>query len=100
MTQARTTDPPTSHAAAEKAEKSGRAKAQRAVCLDCVKWMQGLTAAEIAAYTGLERHAASRRLPELRKAGFVHNGTVTRECRITGNQSMTWWPVLYQREMF
>lgn len=90
MTGARTTDPPTSHLAAHKAESSGRAGGQRRVCLGHVLMFPGLTAAEIAVKAGMERHVPSRRLPELRRAGLVHNGT-ERVCEATGRMSMTWW---------
>lgn len=51
----------------------------------------GLTAAEIAERTGLERHAPSRRLPELRQAGAVRNGEI-RVCTVRGRRSLTWFP--------
>ncbi len=90
MAEARTTDPPTSHLAAQEAESSGRAATQRADCMECVVAFPGLTAAEIAVKTGLERHVPSRRLPELRAVGSVYNGS-SRICNVTGNMSMTWW---------
>jgi len=37
----------------------------------------------------LSRHEISRRLPELRKLGLVHNGPA-RECRACGSKQMTW----------
>ena len=89
--RARSTDPFTSHAAACEAEASGRAGAQREVCLAEVLKNPGKTAAEIAVATGLERHAPSRRLPELRDAGLVMNGEA-RVCAVTGRMSITWFP--------
>ena len=91
MARARNTDPATSHAAARDVERSGGAAAQRARCLHIVKRCPGATAAEIAEMTGLERHAPSRRLPELRAGGFVVNGG-KRKCRIMGRDSLTWYP--------
>ena len=90
MPQARTTDPVTSHLSAASAESSGRPAMHREVCLAAVKAVSGMTAAEIASYLGIERHVPSRRLPELRRAGLVHNGD-SRVCDVTGDQSMTWW---------
>lgn len=90
MARARKTDPVTSHQAAREAETSGRAATHRAICLEKVKQNPGLTAAEIAAATGLERHVPSRRLPELRAAGLVVNGEA-RPCFVTGRDSMTWF---------
>ncbi len=89
--RARNTDPFTSHEAAREAEASGRAGVQREVCLAEVLTKPGKTAAEIAVATGLERHAPSRRLPELRDAGLVVNGEA-RVCAVTGRMSITWFP--------
>ena len=89
---ARTTDPATSHLAAEQVTASGVAKHQRELCLAAVQLSPGQTAAEIAASIDCERHMPSRRLPELRTARLVRNGDI-RVCRITGSKSLTWWPV-------
>jgi len=91
MARARNSDPFTSHRAACEAEASGRAGAQRQLCLDEVLRSPGKTAAEIAVAVDLERHAPSRRLPELRDAGLVKNGPA-RICSITGRMSITWLP--------
>lgn len=89
--RARSTDPTTSHLAAEAVEASGRAASQRHLCLVEVWKKPGQTAAEIAVAAGLERHVPSRRLPELRDAGQVINGP-ERRCTATGNLSLTWLP--------
>lgn len=89
---ARNTDPSTSFEAARKVERSGAADDQRAKCLEIVRLRPGLTAAEIADRTGLERHAPSRRLPELRRAGLVRDGE-KRECTVMKSSAMTWWPL-------
>jgi len=91
MARARNTDPFTSHDAARDAEASGRADAQRNLCLNEVLKNPGKTAAEIAVAVGLERHAPSRRLPELRDAGLIKNGRA-RVCSVTGRMSITWLP--------
>jgi predicted ArsR family transcriptional regulator len=91
MALARTADPPTSHAAASAIERSGIAAAHRARCLAAVRQSPGQTAAEIARVVGLERHAPSRRLPELRDAGLVVNGPI-RICTVKGRRSLTWIP--------
>jgi CRP-like cAMP-binding protein len=78
--------------AADEVEASGGAQAQRDVCREEVKRNPGKTAAEIAAATGLERHAPSRRLPELREDDLVTNGR-SRICAVTRRLSMTWFPV-------
>ena len=91
LARARSSDPFTSHEAAHDAESSGRASAQRQICLGEVLKNPGKTAAEIAVAVGLERHAPSRRLPELRDAGLVVNGPA-RVCSVTGRMSITWLP--------
>ena len=88
---ARFTDPATSHEAAADVEATGVAHQQRGVCLQEVLNRPGQTAAEIAVAVGLERHAPSRRLPELRKAGLVYNGE-HRECREQRRRAVTWYP--------
>ncbi len=93
MALARTTDPITSHQAARDAEHRGVAAAHRLLCLAQVTHQPGLTAAEIAEATGLERHAPSRRLPELRDAGLVVNGPI-RLCAVKGRRSLTWNPAM------
>lgn len=100
---ARKTDPHTSRLAADGVEASGVASDQRAVCLACVRrHSEGITAAEVARETGLERHAPSRRLPELRDAGLVTNGMPprVRKCSVVGKRSMLWFPVSRQQALF
>ena len=87
--KSRRSDPDTSREAARSAEHGGTAGAQRNACLAEVERQPGQTAAEIAKAVGLERHAPSRRLPELRDAGLVVNGDA-RICSVTGNHSLTW----------
>ena len=91
MAKSRRTDPVTSRMAASEAESSGRAASQRTICLARVNSHPGRTAAEIAVAAGLERHAPSRRLPELRDQGLIVNGE-SRICTATGRASMTWLP--------
>ena len=90
--KARATDPATSFEAADGVEASGAANDQRRRCYEAVLAEPGLTAAEVARHTGLERHAPSRRLPELRDEGLVYNGEA-RMCTAMGRMSLTWWPV-------
>ena len=89
---ARASDPPTSHQAADKVEASYVAQTHRAFCLACVELHPGCTSAECAQLSGLNRHEAARRLPELRHAGLVENAPA-RTCHVTGNRSITWRPV-------
>ena len=91
MAMARMTDLFTSHEAAREVEASGHAATQREACLRAVLGNPGRTSAEIAAAEGFDRYVAARRLPELRKMGFVKNGSA-RICKIQGRMSFTWWP--------
>ena len=92
----RATDPDTSHEAARDMTLGGNAQYQRDLCYAAVLEKPGQTAAEIAIMVGLERHAPSRRLPELRRKLKVTNGINPRErsriCNVTGRRSVTWWP--------
>ena len=89
--KSRATDPETSAEAAAGIEASGAAGHQRQLCYEAVVAQPGITAAEVAKRTGLERHAPSRRLPELRDAGMVRNAG-SRICTATGHRSITWYP--------
>jgi predicted ArsR family transcriptional regulator len=91
MATSRSNDPLSSALAADAIERSGVAAAHRRLCLAQVQAHPGQTAAEIARAVGLERHAPSRRLPELRAAGLVVNGP-TRTCAVKGRCSLTWYP--------
>src|SRR3989304_5022780 len=86
---ARKTDPWTSHEAARNAE--GTAHAQQAKCFEMVRLYPGSTSAEVAYHAGLDRYAAARRLPELRREGLVWNGSA-RICRIQGTKAIIWNP--------
>lgn len=85
----RRTDPTTSHEAGDRHEATGKAASNRQACLEVVRNRDGLTAAEISAWAGLERHEASRRLPELRAMGLVVNGKA-RRCTVMCSRAMTW----------
>ncbi len=87
----RRSDPKTSQTAARELATSGLAKTQRDLCLLAVRKSPGSTATEIAEAIDLERHAPSRRLPELRDAGLIINGP-ERRCRVLGRASITWLP--------
>ena len=90
---ARRTDPQSSHAAGRKVEANGKASDQRAQCLQAVERFPGHTSQELADKLGFDRYMLARRLPELRQRGLVRNGTAPRECTVTGNLAMAWWPV-------
>jgi len=78
MANTRALDPETSQIAGENHETSGRAEAHRVRCEMAVWHWPGMTAKTIAKLADVERHEASRRLPELREAGKI------RHCKICG----------------
>ena len=90
--RARRTDPATSYEAARRVERTGKADSHRRLVVEAVRAYPGSTGAEIAMHANLERHEASRRLPECREMGLVRNGEA-RKCRVTGSLSLTWWTV-------
>lgn len=87
---ARSTDPGTSHAAAESVTKSGvRAHQQRQVLAALREW-PGCTSAELAQRANIDRYAVARRLPELVPT-FAVQGPA-RRCAISGRPAVTWRP--------
>lgn len=88
---ARTTDPETSHEAADLVTRTGKRATHQLLVLDCVRRMPGMTYHHIAVQTGLERHEAMRRLGDLKGSAppLVRHG----EPRIVnGRPCVTWWP--------
>lgn len=94
LARARTSDPETSHAAAQQVEASGRAGSDRNRLLQAVRLHPGHTAGELALLdsVNMERSEVSKRLPELRRLGLVRNGEA-RECFARKSRMLTWWPV-------
>jgi predicted HTH transcriptional regulator len=86
--RARRTDPEPSHDAARQAERT-TAETQRMKCFAAVVASPGSSSAEIARQTGLDRHAAARRLPELRERGLLVNGPMG-ICTESGKMAITW----------
>lgn len=79
VARARTSDPQSSHAAAEQVESSGKAKKHRDRILDLVYEHPGCTTKELVRYLhredledGLDRVELGRRMPELEQAGEIH----------------------------
>lgn len=90
MALSRNTDPETSHIAADRHERAGNANSNRQKCISVLIEYPGVTAAELAEHARMERHEASRRLPELRQAGKVFNGQ-KRLCRVNSTLQLTWY---------
>lgn len=93
------TDPATSRQAAERMERSGTARTQRQTVLLALGRAQrvhqrnvmgaGLTSAELAVESGLDRAMCARRLPELATQGTVTRAGV-RQCQVKGTLAVTW----------
>jgi hypothetical protein len=93
---ARRTDPATSHEAAAKHERSGRAATNRETVLAAVTRHQGLTAVEYGDLTGLGHVEAQRRLSDLSKRTPTYEPEIAQgPVRIiNGHRAMvSWWPV-------
>lgn len=84
-------DPETSRIAAERLRASGALGKQAAAVLEAVRQHPGSTAVEIAQRAGIDRHAVSRRLPELQRQGKVRRGP-PRDCTVNGRPQSTWRP--------
>lgn len=93
--RARSTDPDTSHEAAEAIRSEAERQCDEVLAMVAAR--PGLTSRELAAHFGVDRYMVARRLPELRDA----RGAVTcgdkRRCRVSGLAAMTWWPVAQSR---
>jgi hypothetical protein len=87
---ARSTDPLSSHLAADEFTRSGRRGAQKRALLTWLRGqLQPMTSAEIALASGLDRHGVARRLPDCERDGSVVRCAM-RECGATGRPAITW----------
>jgi len=99
-TNARNTDPVTSHLAGADIEHSGRAANQRELVRRALMrhGRDGITTAELAEAAGLDRYIVGRRMPELRKRGgaqilgYDADAPETRRCSVTGKRAMVCRP--------
>lgn len=89
---ARSTDPITSHVAAEDVTRSGKRAHQQHQAAAAVRAKPGMTSFELAMACGLDRYMLGRRLPECEKGKAVMKGDA-RACKITGWLAVTWWPL-------
>lgn len=90
---ARASDAPSSHAAADEADQSGRRHRHQRIVAAVVATHPGCTSRELAGHCDLERHEIARRLPELVTAGDVVKGEA-RTCSIGQRLATTWWPAV------
>jgi|TARA_R110000850_G_scaffold264898_1_gene394200 hypothetical protein len=88
MSQARKTDPITSHLAANDSELNN--ERQRIKMLEFLLEHSGLTSNELGRISSVyDRYQFARRLSEMAKLGTVIN-TNNRKCRVSGRLAMTW----------
>jgi CRP-like cAMP-binding protein len=86
---ARRTDPLPSHIAARMVEATGKAGSHRARLYQAIQSHPGLTCAQLADMIGIDRAAASKRIPELVRAGIVRKvGEVI--CPLAKTKQGTW----------
>lgn len=88
---ARTTDPESSHDAAEHITRSGQRAQQQAVTAAAIKAFPDHTMQELAELTGHDRYMLGRRVSECETAGLVKRG-LKRVCRVTGRNAEPWMP--------
>ena len=88
---ARSTDPDTSHAAADHVTENGSRDRQRRITAATVAMHPGSTARELAMHCELDRYDIGRRLSECETAGDVRRGDA-RRCSQTGRQAIQWYP--------
>ena len=91
LAAARRTDPETSHTAAIRMNRTGRAAEQRQAVLMALHANPGSTTAELAEAMGVDRHVPGRRMSELEKQGMALRGE-TRVCQARGTKAQEWWP--------
>lgn len=83
---ARTSDPLSSHAAADRVVRSGKARGDAVRCLVALAEYPGVTAETIARVTGIEPYTVRKRLADLRRR---------KQARSTGKSGtdvLRWWP--------
>ena len=85
----RSTDPETSHSAAQELVESGHHGKQCTGVLLALVDSPGVTSRELADISGIDLAVIFRRLPDLEKGGVVSRGTV-RKCK-KGNRLATTW---------
>lgn len=89
---ARSTDPLSSHLAANELTASGRRGQQIAMAIAAVRAFPGRTSQELSDKTGICRFVLARRLPEAVTSGAIAKGK-QRACSVTGKLALTWYPV-------
>lgn len=93
----RTTDPATSHLAAEAISVSGRRASQVRLCVATVAAHPGATAYEVGEISGLGHWSATKRLSDAWRVGLVEKGE-PRFNEATRRHQITWWPAVAKDE--
>ena len=86
---ARSTDPMTSHVAAQHITASGLRSLQQHQTLAAVRAYPGLTGQELAQASGICRYTLARRFPEVEEMGLIRRSEA-RTCAVTGRKAATW----------
>ena len=86
---ARTVDPHTSVLSGDQLTDSGARALQKNQVLGVVQNHPGLTSRELARVSGIANEILHKRLPDLKRDGFLATGDA-RRCQVTGRQAMTW----------
>ena len=84
----RTTDPATSHLAAEAISASGKRESHVALVVEVVRAHPGLVAHEIAPLAGLDYIEAVRRLSDAKNRGLLRQGFAV---KWANRPCSTWW---------
>lgn len=92
----RTTDPISSYEAFDNLEMSGKHKTDKEKVYKELKQYYrkiGLpTSAELAKWSGLDRHMVAKRLPDLYRDGLVERSVNRcRKCAVSGVTAYVWW---------
>lgn len=84
-------DPAPSREAAERVTAVGSRADHLKRIVAAVQAHPGSTSAELAEYSGLERHEAARRTADAANAGLIVRGP-SKPCSVGGRAATTWWP--------
>lgn len=86
---ARSSDPVTSHMAADEVTRNGTRQTQIELVVGMVQGNPGKTSAELAELTGHDRYMIARRLADA--CGIHVKKGEPRKCDVSKRQAVTWW---------
>lgn len=90
---ARSTDPVTSHIAADRLRKSGSIAPQVAETIAAVRAFPGRTTHELSVDARMDRYVLAKRVSVAERMGLIQRGA-KRPCSITGFPAEPWSPVV------